>query len=262
MRGTYVQRLEKEEDLTDPISLDDINIHQHQRRNIYLKGDGALQLFEVESLMEWVKVNPINPLTRKPLDASELEYINFYYEAYMRTKDLVIDNDYHTGLYHAYIEKRKEESFDELKRSDQDYVNAARYLLTITDFQEQFLKADPNDSTVIKNQRTAGIAALAGRPIGSWLLRYSTLNVSDDPERDAYVKKMGMTWYVLSFLGKDRSFNHRLILHELGRGWTYCWGEKGSNCSPYITNIIDLLEQLLSRNDLTFGEYISVYINK
>jgi hypothetical protein len=56
---------------------------------------------------------------------------------------------------------------------------------------------------------------------GKWLLRFSSYNRPRSETEARGLKRIGIVYYALSSIQKNRKVGHTLIVHQVGRGWAY-----------------------------------------
>jgi hypothetical protein len=85
-----------------------------------------------------------------------------------------------------------------------------------------FDSSTPKDANVLKYERFLAEKALEedGTP-GKWLLRFSSYNRPRSGTEARGLKRIGIVYYALSSIQKNRKVGHTLIVHQVGRGWAY-----------------------------------------
>ena len=253
MEGEYRESASQSSNDIDPITLDEIDITQHKRKYVFLIGAGRLQIFEVESIKPAIDVNPTNPLTRNPLSPEEINYINFYYQCYQKTKNLPVTKEYQRKLADWYISARGKLSPAQISVIHPNISELVHCFVTINDLQDHFKNYDRTDSDVLKYERSQAEAALAKAEPQSWLLRYSSMNRPEEASEQERLKRMGIVYYAMSIKAANGRVNHALLTHQLGKGWA-------ALNNIWFTNFIDAIEYMLNSGGLSFNKYISEYV--
>jgi uncharacterized Rmd1/YagE family protein len=74
-------------------------VKEYRHKYVFLIGEGLVQPFDVEAIHHHVNLNPIHSLTRRPLSAEEMNYIQFYYDCHMKYRDSNLNSEMRRAQY-------------------------------------------------------------------------------------------------------------------------------------------------------------------
>lgn len=250
-----------EEDINDPITLNEIDLEKEQRRqHIFIDINNTLvQPYETEGIYKWMIMNQTNPTTRQKFKEDEINYITFYHECWNLLNKYKYNKDDIKTIYDTYITMMKSYTLNQINSDPklQGYHNLARCLLSINNFEDHFKHYDATDSSSDRVERVQSRKVLQASQNGSWLLRHSSYNRTLD-EPSGSLKKRGIRYYALSYRINDRIENI-LITHRLGHGWSK--SPLGVKTMIWYTNFIDMIESLLEEKGLAFKYFVNGYMN-
>lgn len=248
---------------TDRITLEPLAFKNpccNTHESVALEADGRIQFWDTVSLLGWLSIKKIHPLTRRELSRYESNYVNHYHDCLVFEKDHDYDEN---ELCTKLIINEGNICNDELL--------AARALLTPRNFAKHFRDFSPIDDD-LHFERTQAESCLKRSSLGKWLIRHSAYN-RPAKEHCELLKLLGIQYFAISFnVMKDgkKVIKHLLILHRPGWGWAKITDVEYTNktvkpvfmgnTKRYYVCFLDLLLRIVKMCELRFADQISDYI--
>jgi len=240
-----------------------------QERTLKLDFHGEFSLLPYENnllVFESSKFKGLraHPDNREAISDMTFAYIKSQNDCYDLTKDMLLSPSLLDDIFTWYDDSRNGNSTMESLANNIDpqvrqTFNIVKYYLTPLDFQSHFKWFNPEDSNADKYERDLANKSLSNKKVGTWLIRYSSLNRSLDPSTLLINEHNGIKFYVLSYiqsvipLKSEVVITHLLLKQRVGFGWHYS--------NMWFPTFLECIEYTLSHNNLTYSERISTYIN-
>lgn len=266
----------EDDEVICPISYDNCNDLEPNNRCALLCV-GRVTWFSIVNLYRWITYgNATNPVTNMKLEDEEIAYIKLR----MDRNRLNVDP---ATVYRVYCEWWNNTALhSQMQQSSMSnrIIHQARAILDITDFDNHLRRYNSIQIDTSYERRHA-IKTLRNSPIGTWLLRVSS--VSRRIQDKSKIKRLGVRLYALSYISiactnriehNGIKIEHNLLVYQTGIGWCISTEEEmnidsnrpfkpisnhGNN--GWMACFVDILETVLHAHKLRFIDGNSEYYN-